>query len=143
MAAGLRQLPAVSVPTPPRKQPVAMPLAVPELDPPAHFELSHGLRGTGNGLSGSGHPVMNSIVVFLPVKTAPAARRRATTGASTPSVHGASKATLCAVVGASFVAKTSLRPTGMPWSGPRSRPCAKSASARSASASASSSRRWV
>src|SRR5579859_847107 len=79
-ADGPRILPPVSVPSPPRKKPAATPAPVPELDPPGQCAVFHGLRGTGNGLSGSGMPVANSIVLVLPVMTAPAACKRATTG---------------------------------------------------------------
>src|SRR6266481_8727868 len=79
-AAGQRMLPPVSVPRPPRTSPADTPLPVPELDPPGQAPMSQGLRGMGNGLAGSGMPHAYSMVVSLPVMTAPAARRRATTG---------------------------------------------------------------
>src|SRR4051812_35183802 len=78
-AAGIRMLPAVSVPTAPRNIPSATPDAEPELEPPAHLAESHGFRGTGKGLAGSGIPHANSIVVVLPMTTAPAARSRRAT----------------------------------------------------------------
>ena len=57
----------------------------------------------------------NSIVVVLPVSTAPAARSRATTGESTYGTdHSAGSALLCAVVGPSRVATMSFTPIGMP-----------------------------
>ena len=77
-------LPPVSVPIPPRKSPAATPLAEPELDPPAQVVTSQGLHGSGNGLVGSGMPIENSMVVVLPVTTAPAARNLETIGASLP-----------------------------------------------------------
>ena len=140
-AAGMRMLPPVSVPIPVRKKPAATPLPVPELDPPGHVVVSHGLRGIGNGLSKSGMPIANSIVVTLPVITAPAALRRATTGPSLPAPQSGSSTRLLAVVGPSAIARMSFMPTGMPCNGPRSTPAASSASAVAAARSAAASKR--
>src|SRR3954452_18392410 len=90
-AAGMRMLPAVSVPTAARNRPAATPLPLPELDPPGHVDRSHGLRGMGNGFVSSGNPTANSMVDTFPVRTAPPAFRRATTGASLPSPHAGSR----------------------------------------------------
>ena len=135
-AAGMRTEPPVSVPSAPRKSPAATPAPLPEEDPPGHVSGFQGLRGTGNGFDASGMPIANSIVEVLPMITAPAARSRATTGASCPSPHAGSRTIDWAVVGASFVAMMSFTPIGMPWRGPRSMPAAKSASACFAAASA-------
>lgn len=116
-----------------------MPLPVPELDPPGQRSRSQGLRGMGNGFAGSGRPAANSIVVTFPVITAPALHIRATAGASRPSPHDRSRTRLWAVVGASAVARMSFTPKGMPWSGPRSMPAARSSSARRAEVKAVSS----
>src|SRR5687767_8434976 len=96
-------LPPVSVPRAPRNRPAATPLAEPELDPPGQRRGSAGWRGTGKGFDGSGIPHANSIVVDLPQITAPAARSRATAGASPRSPHDGSSTMLCAVVGPSLV----------------------------------------
>src|SRR6185437_3262817 len=111
-AAGRRMLPPVSVPKPPRNRPAATPLPVPELDPPGQVRVSHGFRGSGKGFDGSGAPMANSIVVTLPVITAPAARSRATTGASRPAPQASSRTRLLAVVGPSAAAMMSLIPSG-------------------------------
>ena len=55
-ADGMRTLPPVSVPRPPRIRPAATPVPVPELDPPGHRSRSHGLRWIGNGPSASARP---------------------------------------------------------------------------------------
>ena len=128
-AAGMRTLPPVSLPSPPRIRPAATPVPVPTLDPPGQRSMSHGLRWVGNGPSASGAPIANSIVVVLPVMTAPCARRRATTGASTPRPQSGSSTLLHAVVAPSRAAMMSFTPSGMPCNGPRSTPAAKSASA--------------
>src|SRR5207248_4735289 len=94
-AAGQRMLPPVSVPSPPGNSPAATPLPVPELEPPGHVSVFHGLRGIGNGFDGSGQPHANSIVVVLPIMIEPAARRRATTGASPAAPHAGSRIRLC------------------------------------------------
>ena len=140
-AAGMRMLPPVSVPMPARNSPDATPLPVPELDPPGQASRFHGLRGIGNGLSKSGIPIANSIVVTLPVMTAPASRSRVTTGPSWPAPHSGSSTRLFPVVGPSATARMSLMPTGIPWSGPRSTPDANPASAAAAARSAAASKR--
>src|SRR5215470_12975870 len=97
-------LPPVSVPRPPRNIPAAIPLAVPELEPPAHVVRSQGLRGTGKGFSASGYPTASSIVVVLPTMIPPPARNRETTGASLiDELHPWSSARLCPLVGPSAV----------------------------------------
>ena len=47
-------LPPVSVPMPAGNTPAAMPLPVPDDEPPVHVDGFHGLRGSGNGMSRSG-----------------------------------------------------------------------------------------
>src|SRR5215469_2539730 len=97
-AAGIRILPALSVPIPARKNPADTPLALPELDPPDQHSARHGFTGTGNGLPVSGRPMANSIVVVFPTITAPASRTRLTTEASFPACQPGSSTRLCAVV---------------------------------------------
>src|SRR6476646_3837816 len=84
--AGIRMEPPPSVPSASGAKRAASAAAEPPEDPPGVFCLFHGLRVTPV----SGESVLpfqpNSGVVVLPMKTAPASRRRATLGAS--SVHG-------------------------------------------------------
>src|SRR5579859_6907580 len=83
--AGMRIEPPASVPTASGQVPDKTATALPPLLPPGVRARSHGLRV----IPVSGESVQpfqpNSGVVVLPKKTAPAARRRAVTGAS--SVH--------------------------------------------------------
>src|SRR5690606_21075444 len=97
-AAGMRMLPPVSVPSPPRNSPAALPDAVPELEPPGQRSRSHGLRGTGRPASGSGAPKAYSESVALPTSTPPAVRRRATASASSFGGAAGLATRLCAVV---------------------------------------------
>src|SRR4051794_33077123 len=108
--AGMRTLPPVSVPRAPRNMPAATPEPEPELDPPGQVSASHALRGTGYGLEASGKPQAYSMVVVLPTMTAPAPRRRDTTGASRPDHQDSSYTTLWAVVGPSLQAMMSFTP---------------------------------
>ncbi|MGA8369655.1 MAG: hypothetical protein WB765_05960 [Acidimicrobiales bacterium] len=125
-------LPPVSVPIPARIRPEAIPFPVPALDPPGERSRFHGFLGMAKGLDESGDPMANSDVVSLPVMTAPAALRRATTGPSFPAPHARSRIRLFPVVGPSAMARMSFTPMGMPWYGPLSMPLAKSSSACSA-----------
>ena len=113
----------------------------PELEPPAQVEVSHGFSGIGKGFSGSGQPIANSIVVVLPMITAPAVRSRATTGASTLCPQSGSIIKLCAVVGPSSVVMMSLTAIGIPCRGPRSLPSLNSRSREAAASMAVSSKR--
>ena len=128
-AAGPRTEPPVSVPSPPSTIPAATAMPVPALEPDAECSRFHGFLGIGNPLSGSGAPHAYSLVTVLPMMTAPAARKRSTTGASQWAPHARSRMWLLAVVGASRVAMMSLTPSGMPCRGPLSSPRSKSASA--------------
>jgi hypothetical protein len=82
-AAGMRIDPPPSVPSANGVIPAATEAAQPALEPPGVSLRSIGLRVTPvSGLSPTGlHP--NSLVVVLPIRIAPAARARSTTGAST------------------------------------------------------------
>ncbi len=71
----------------------------------------------------------------MPSRTAPDARSFATTGESLAGIE-CSSATLPAVVGMPAASRLSLTSTGMPCSGPRTVPAARSASALAASSSA-------
>ena len=55
---------------------------MPEEEPAAVRGRSHGFWGIGNGLSGSGAPLANSLSTVLPTNTAPATRSFSTTAAS-------------------------------------------------------------
>src|ERR1700730_662906 len=90
-AAGIRMLPPVSVPMPAMMRPEAMPFPVPALDPPGERSRFQGFFGMAKGLDESGDPMANSDVVSLPVMTAPAALRRATTGPSFPAPQSRSR----------------------------------------------------
>ena len=79
----------------------------------------------------------HSLRFVLPRMTAPASRSRATTNASFGGLTPASASEPAVVIMRSAVAMLSLSRTGMPCSGPRTRPLLRSASRRSAIASAS------
>ena len=137
--AGQTTEPLVSVPTASGAYPAATPAAEPELDP-------HGLRVGSWGLRAwpptalqpldewSERMLAHSLRFVLPRITAPAARSRATRGASRP-VSLSARAREPAVVGWSAVSTLSLIRTGMPSSGRRAPrvPCSSldSASSRS------------
>ena len=82
-AAGIRTLPAPSVPIAQGPIPAATAAAAPPEDPPAVRFRFHGLRVTPlcGELVTPLHP--NSGVLVLPSKTVPASRSRCVTGAST------------------------------------------------------------
>ena len=80
--AGMRIEPPPSVPSPIGQKRAAMAADVPPDDPPGVLSLFHGLRVMPvSGLSVEPFQP-NSGVVVLPIRTAPASRRRATVGAS-------------------------------------------------------------
>ena len=132
-AAGRRIEPAVSVPSAANTAPVATATAEPPLEPPALCAGSCGFAAAGVVT-----PKASSWVVVLPTITAPAARSRATTGASRRA--GASPGSVePARVGRPSTSMMSLTPTGMPWSGPRGPAASSSARACARAPSSSSS----
>ena len=78
-AAGMRTEPSPSVPCATGTSPAATAAADPPDDPPGVRRRSHGLRAIPNALSVNGK-IDNSGRLVSPTTTAPAARRRATTG---------------------------------------------------------------
>ncbi len=81
--AGARMEPPLSVPTASGASPAATAAAAPPLDPPAVRDRSHGFRvGPKTRLSVTALCPNSGVLVF-PSTTAPAARSRSTTGAST------------------------------------------------------------
>ena len=77
----------------------------------------------------------SSVMTVLARMMAPASRRFSVRVASYGGMYP-SKARAPPVVGMSVVWMLSFSATGIPWSGPRTRPSARSRSSRSASASA-------
>ena len=84
--AGTRPEPAVSVPSASVTIPAETAAPEPELDPPGTRVASSGARGTPYGLRTPTSPVANWSRFVLPITMAPAATRRATTGAFSPGV---------------------------------------------------------
>ena len=117
-AAGMRTLPAPSVPTDSGPMPAATAAAVPPDEPPGVLLGSHGLRV----MPVSGELVSplqpNSGVPVLPSSTAPASRRRAVAGASTSQGWSGSTVRLPRSVGQPRVRIRSLIDAGTPSSGP-------------------------
>ena len=118
-AAGIRIEPPPSVPTDNGPSPAARAAALPPLEPPDVRSVDHGLRVMPvRGLSVTPFQP-NSGVVTFPSGTAPAARSRATAGASTSHrcVSGRSVSEPRSV-GQPSVSRRSLIDTGTPSSGP-------------------------
>ena len=101
-------------------------------------ERSHGLRVAPNsGLSVSGlWP--NSGVVVLPTRIAPASRKPADGDRVSRPAPGRRRSASPSSSGTPWVNSRSLTENGTPWSGPRSRPPSRAASARRAASRASS-----
>src|SRR5579864_9816274 len=99
----------------PKHMPQAMAAAEPLLLPPGVRSRFQGLR------VGGGSKLAYAVVTVLPTKTAPACRRRSTTGQSLRAMLLAHNFDPAAV-GQSKTSKMSLTPIGMPCSGPRYRP---------------------
>src|ERR1700677_2917287 len=137
-AAGLRIEPPVSVPVPPRTSPAATAAPVPLDEPPVWCSVFQGLRAGGHGRSNEGPPRANSCMVSFPIKIVPASASLRTVVASTRGTLFMSWREF-AVVRIPAVAKASLRPIGIPCSGPRYPPRAISRSAERACSKASSS----
>src|SRR6186997_834040 len=116
-AAGMRTEPAPSLPTLSGARPDATAAAVPPEEPPEVRSGFHGLRviPVSGELVSPLHP--NSGVVVLPTNTAPASRKRATTGASTSHVWSGSMVRLPRRVGHPRVRIRSLIDVGTPSSG--------------------------
>src|SRR5947209_7897355 len=84
-AAGALTEPPVSVPSPQYTIPADTAIPVPEDEPEGLYSGFHGLRGMGEPFDTSGRPpIENSLSTVLPMRTAPALRILATTGASRP-----------------------------------------------------------
>ena len=142
-AAGMRTEPAPSVPTLSGPSPAATAAAVPPDEPPGVFDGSHGLRVSPvrSEFVSPLHP--NSGVVVLPMRTAPASRRRAVAGASTSHGWSGSTVWLPRRVGQPFVSTRSLMVVGTPSSGPTGSLRCQRISDAAAAAIASSGARWA
>src|SRR5688500_12932610 len=81
-AAGWRIEPPVSEPSAIGANPAATDAALPPLEPPGTREVSCGLRVGPNAEFSVEDPMANSSRFVLPMRTAPASRRRVTTVAS-------------------------------------------------------------
>src|SRR5580693_10620219 len=115
--AGTRMEPPVSVPTPATPKPAATAAAVPPLEPPGSRRGSCGLRVTPERDEWPCHDAARSGIVVLPITTAPAPRRRATTVASMLGTYD-ENAFDPNDVAIPAVSKLSLTTTGTPCSGP-------------------------
>ena len=142
--------PSVSVPIAAAHRLAAGATPDPELEPHGSAPRSYGLRvkppralqpltwtpASATAFGWKPRKFAHSDRFALPRMTAPAARSRATTVASR-GTRLPTRASEPAVVSiASLVAMLSLTRTGMPWSGPRTRPRRRSASRRAAISSA-------
>ena len=136
--AGMRTLPAPSVPTESGPMPLAIAAAVPPDEPPGVFCAFHGLRV----MPVSGELVSplqpNSGVVVLPRITAPASRSRADAGASTSQACFGSTVREPRSVGQPLARIRSLIETGTPSRSPAGAPRAQRASLSAAERRASS-----
>src|SRR5687767_4654000 len=131
---GMRIEPPPSVPTVSGPMPAATAAALPPEEPPGVFFGFQGLRVMPvSGLSVTPFQP-NSGVVVLPTSTAPASRRRATTGASSFQGPAGSVVFEPRRVGQPLVRMMSLMEVGTPSSGPMGAPFVQRASlARAAS----------
>ena len=116
----------MSVPKAPNAMPAASAAPAPVLEPPGVRSGSHGLRAGGKWSASVAAASPNSCVASLPRITAPAARARRTSAASSWAMLVASNREP-AVVGPRLY--RSLKAIGTPCSGPRQRPPAISDSA--------------
>jgi hypothetical protein len=138
-AAGMRTLPAPSVPTASGPMPAATAAAaLPPEEPPGVLARFQGLRvrPVSGELVSPLQP--NSGVAVLPSSTAPDSRRRATAGASTSQGWSGSTVRLPRRVGQPRVRMRSLIDTGTPSSGPSVAPACQRAVLSRAAASAES-----
>ena len=111
-AAGTRPEPAVSVPSARSTSPSATATAEPELDPPETYAGSTALRTAPYGLRVPTSPVANWSRLVVPSTSAPAARSRATTGASASGLYA--YAGQPAVVGSPATSMLPLTATSLP-----------------------------
>src|SRR5699024_4705918 len=137
--AGMRTEPPPSVPTDQVPIPRPTAAAAPPLEPPAVSPGSQGLPVAPCRRLSVTPFQANSGVVFLPRKTDPAARRRATEGASAAHGPDSSLSMLPRRVGQPQVSRMSLMPIGTPSTGPSGSPDRQRAVDRAAMASAVSS----
>ena len=138
IAAGMRTEPPVSVPSEPWHMPAATLAPEPPLVPPGICSGFQGLRHCPNTGFVVTTPNANSCILALPISTAPAARRRRTTSASSFGTWSAkNRAPL--VVRMPAVAILSFKVIVMPCNRPSQRPSAAARSASAARVSAASS----
>src|SRR5438270_10004954 len=135
--AGWRIEPPASLPMPSGPRPHATAAAAPPLDPADVRARSHGLRVGPNSRLSVGDFQPNSEVLVLPSTIAPAAFKRATTGASSSGTRSAYTYDPL-VVRTPRVGMRSLIETGTPCSGPSTSAWARPRSAAAASARARS-----
>jgi hypothetical protein len=134
--AGLRSEPPMSLPSPIALIPLASAEASPPLDPPAVTFGFHGLRVRPCSDESVWTRRPRSGRLLRPIGIAPAARIRATTGASIDAIASA-RATIALVVGVPARSMFSFTVNGTPCRGGRCSPLAWAASAASAAALAS------
>src|SRR5499426_2288095 len=115
--AGMRIEPAPSEPSASGPNPPATAAAPPPVDPPGVRVTSQGLRDSPNSRLSVEPRQANSGRLVRPTKIAPAARRRATLGASSGATNSAIRREPY-VVRSPAVQRLSLIETGTPWSGP-------------------------
>lgn len=141
-AAGLRIEPAPSVPMAIGAMPAATAAAAPPEEPPVVLAAFQGLRVRPVSGELVSHLQPNSGVAVLPTITAPAARSRAATGASTSQGWSAAMVALPRRVGMPWVRIRSLIDTGTPSSGPMGVPCCQRWVLARAAWAAPSGSRW-
>src|SRR5215475_7012090 len=90
-AAGMRIEPAPSEPSASGASPAATAAAPPPVEPPGVFERSQGFRDSPKSRLSVEPRHANSGRLVLPMRIAPAARRRATLGASSGAMNSASR----------------------------------------------------
>ena len=123
-AAGMRILPPPSVPTCSGPKNEAAAAAAPEDEPPVVCAVFHGLRVMPVSGQSPGDFQPNSVVVVLPMITAPAWRSACTSGASSVAGVG-SVALLPRLVGSPATSIKSFTVTGTPSSAPQGVPSAQ------------------
>src|SRR5262252_7969108 len=117
--AGTRIDPPPSLPTPPAEQPLAIAAASPPLEPPDENPAFQGLPVRPVNRLSVSYAMRNSGVVVLPTMTAPAARSRATTGASPPGRYSF-RSSEPAAQGHPAASRQLFTESGTPQSGPPS-----------------------
>ena len=134
--------PSVSVPTATAHRLAAAAAPDPVLDPQPLRSSAYGLivsppRPLQPLVECSERKLAHSLRFVLPSRTAPASRSRVTIPASSSGCASTSASDPAVVFMRSAVSMLSLISTGMPCSGPRTRPALRSMSSRSAMSSAS------